>query len=49
MNVSGLTRGAEYFFTVAGIDTGNRTGMNSLPSEVVTFDGKLTNHIKLSS
>ena len=42
VEISDLTEGAVYFFTVAGVDTGNRTGEESLPSEVVTFDGKWT-------
>ena len=46
VNVSGLTKGARYFFTVAGIDTGNRIGRISLQSEAVTFDGKLKEHVR---
>ena len=42
VKVSGITNGAEYFFIVAGIDTGNRVGASSLPSELITFDGKMT-------
>ena len=42
IEISDLTEGAEYFFTVAGVDTGDRVGKESLPSEVVTFDGKMT-------
>ena len=41
VGISGLTEGAAYFFIVGGIDTGNRMGEESLPSKVVTFDGKV--------
>ena len=41
MTVSDLTQGAEYSFTVAGVDTGGRVGKNSVPSEKLTFDGKV--------
>ena len=42
MEILHLTIGAMYFFTVAGVDTGERMGEESLSSKVVTFDGKLT-------
>ena len=42
VEISGLTKGAAYFFTVAGVDTGNRVGEESLPSEIVTIEGKVT-------
>ena len=41
MTVSDLTQGAEYYFTVAGIDTGGRMGEKSVDSEKLTFDGKV--------
>ena len=40
MTVSDFTQGAEYSFTVAGVDAGDRIGEKSVPSDVVTVDGK---------
>ena len=40
MTVSDLTQGAEYSFTVAGIDTGDRVGESSVLAELVTLDGE---------
>ena len=40
MTVSDLSQGAEYSFTVAGIDTGGRVGERSNSSEFVTLDGE---------
>ena len=40
MIVSDLTQGADYSFTVAGIDTGSRVGEESVASKILTFDGK---------
>ena len=45
VEISDLTVGAVYFFIVAGVDTGNRLGEESVSSEVVTFDGKATYYI----
>ena len=42
LQVMNLIQGADYIFTVSGIDTGNRTGEESVLSELITFDGKLT-------
>ena len=41
MTVSDLTKGAEYFFTVAGVDAGGRVGEESVPSQLITFDSML--------
>ena len=43
MTVSDLTQGAEYFFSVAGVDTGGRMGEMSVPSEELKLDGKAFN------
>ena len=43
MIVSDLTQGAEYFFTVAGVDAGGRMGDMSVPSEELRHDGKAFN------
>ena len=40
MTVSDLTQGAEYSFTVAGIDSGGRVGEESMSAEAITFDSK---------
>ena len=40
MTVSDLTQGATYSFSVVGIDSGERVGEESVPSEAVTFDSK---------
>ena len=42
LEISDLILGAVYTFIVAGVDTGGRMGENSVPSELVLFDGKLT-------
>ena len=42
LKFSDLTEGGAYFFTVAGVDTRETIGEESLPSKVVTFKGKLT-------
>ena len=42
MMVLELTQGAEYSFTVAGIDAEGKVGEKSVPSEQLTFDGKVT-------
>ena len=39
MTVSDLTQGADYLFTVAGIDGGGRMGEYSAVSEMLTLDG----------
>ena len=41
MTVSDLTQGVEYSFTVAGVDTGNRLGEESLSSDKLNLDGKV--------
>ena len=40
MTVSDLTQGAEYSFTVAGVDAGGRVGEESDSSNIVTLDGE---------
>ena len=40
MTVSDLTQGADYLFTVAGIDAEGRVGEYSALSEILMFDGK---------
>ena len=40
LNVTDLNQGAEYSFTVAGVDAGNRIGEISAPSEFITTDSK---------
>ena len=40
VTVSGLTQGAEYSFTVAGIDTGGRVGESSVLAKFITLDGE---------
>ena len=40
MTESGLTKGAEYFFTVAAVDSESRVGEESVPSKVVINDSK---------
>ena len=40
MTVSDLTQGAEYFFTVAGVDTGGRVGEKSMSSSVLMFNSE---------
>ena len=42
LEISHVLLGVDYIFIVAGVDTGNRMGENSVPSDFVTFDGKLT-------
>ena len=41
LTVSDLTQGAEYSFTVAGVDTGGRVGEKSVLAQAITFDSKL--------
>ena len=41
MTLFNLAQKVDYFFTVAGIDTGDRIGKSSGLSEVITLDGKL--------
>ena len=41
MTMSDLTQGAEYSFTVAGIDTEGRLGEESILAQVITLDSKL--------
>ena len=36
MTVSDLIRGAEYFFTVAGVDTGGRVGEKGVSSNIIS-------------
>ena len=43
MTVSDLTQGANYTFTVAGVDAGGRVGENSMQSKILTLDGKIDN------
>ena len=40
MTVFDLTQGAEYSFTVAGVDAEGRVGEKSVTSENITLDGK---------
>ena len=40
MTVSDLTQGAEYSFTVAGVDVGGRVGERSVPVGTITFDSE---------
>ena len=40
MTVSDLTQGAEYFFTVAGVDAGGRVGVHSVSSAIVKLDSE---------
>ena len=40
LTLSDLVQGANYSFTVTGIDTYGRLGEESLPSDVVAFDSK---------
>ena len=40
MTVSDLTQGAEYSFTVAGVDTGGRVGEKSAASNPVMFSSE---------
>ena len=40
MTVSSLIQGAEYYFTVVGIDAGGRVGEDSALSERLTLDGE---------
>ena len=40
MTLSDLTKRAEYFFTVAAMDSEGRVGEESAPSEVVINDSK---------
>ena len=40
MTVSDLTPGADYFFTVAGIDGQGEAGEHSASSGILSFDGK---------
>ena len=41
MTLPGLTLGAQYSFTVAGVDAGGRVGDKSALAQVITFDSKL--------
>ena len=41
LQVTNLIQGADYSFTVSGVDNINRTGEESVPSELLTFDGML--------
>ena len=40
LTLSDLTQGAEYSFTVAGVDTGRRVGNKSALAQIITFDSK---------
>ena len=40
MTVSNLTQGAEYSFTVAGVNAEVRVGEESVPSELATLDNE---------
>ena len=40
MAVPDLSQGAEYYFIVAGIDTGGRVGKSSALGERITLDGE---------
>ena len=39
MEIQHLTQAAEYSFSVAGVDTGNRIGENSVKSDELTLSG----------
>ena len=41
--MSDLTQRAEYSFTVAGVDAGDRVGENSMSSDVVIFNSECQN------
>ena len=48
--VSDLTRGVDYSFTVAGVDTGGRVGDRSVLAEVITLDSEFSVcHYRLES
>ena len=40
MTVSDLTKGAQYFFTVAGVDAEGRVGKESVPSQTVRIQSQ---------
>ena len=40
LNVTDLNQGAEYSFSVAGVDAGDRIGEISAPSDFITVDSK---------
>ena len=40
MTVSDLAKGAEYFFTVAGVDAEGRVGEESVPSQIFTLNSQ---------
>ena len=44
VTLSDLTQGADYIFTVAGIDVEGRVGEKSVPSKILTFDGEEFSH-----
>ena len=44
VEIHALTQGAEYTFSVAGVDTGGRTGEESVPSEKLTLGGNQHRH-----
>ena len=46
MTVSDLTQGAEYYFTVAGVDTGGRKGEKSVPSQTFMRNSKCSPKLK---
>ena len=40
LTLSDLTQGAEYSFTVAGVDAGGRVGEKSVLAAAITFDSE---------
>ena len=46
MTVSDLTQGAEYSFTVAGIDTGGRVGEESMAAKAITLASEFMHRSK---
>ena len=40
-----LTKGAQYFFTVAGVDAEGNVGEESVPSQIITLDSKFLHDV----